>query len=120
MFFSGDSDIVIPEPLRFASNLRKSFGNEAVFRALLSAQAAERAETFEQGSSDDVYALLPKLRLAARMMLGDVDASDRLVERTLERAIREVDCRQAEESTENWLGAIMREVARTRGADLMN
>ncbi|RVA43949.1 response regulator, partial [Mesorhizobium sp. M7A.F.Ca.CA.004.11.1.1] len=70
--------------------------------------------------SDDVFALLPKLRLAARLLLGDVDASDRLVERTLEQAIRDVDRRQLGQSTENWLNGIMREMAKTRGAKLMH
>ncbi|WP_411908850.1 hypothetical protein [Mesorhizobium sp. CO1-1-9] len=69
---------------------------------------------------DDVFTLLPKLRLAARLLLGDVNASDRLVERTLEQAIRDVDCRQLGQSTENWLNEIMRELANTHGANLMH
>jgi len=118
VFFSGDNDIAIPEHLRYASNLRKSSGNQAVFDALFP-QASRRAGSVAD-TSDDVFALLPKLRLAARLLLGDVDASDRLVERTLEQAIRDVDRRRLGQSTENWLNEIMREVTKARGAKLMH
>ncbi|RWN19075.1 MAG: response regulator [Mesorhizobium sp.] len=119
VFFSGDDDIAIPDHLRYASNLRKSSGSQAVFNALFPPQASGRA-TPGPDPSDDVFALLPKLRLAARLLLGDVDASDRLVERTLEQAILDVDRRQLGQSTENWLNGIMREMAKTRGAKLMH
>lgn len=120
VFFSGDDDIAIPDHLRYASNLRKSSGSQAVFNALfLPPQAPGRASSMPD-PCDDVFALLPKLRLAARLLLGDVDASDRLVERTLEQAIRDVDRRQLGQSTENWLNGIMREMAKTRGANLMH
>ncbi|RUZ01810.1 MULTISPECIES: response regulator [unclassified Mesorhizobium] len=119
VFFSGDDDIAIPDHLRYASNLRKSSGSQAVFNALFPPQESGRA-TPGPDPSDDVFALLPKLRLAARLLLGDVDASDRLVERTLEQAIRDVDRRQLGQSTENWLNGIMREMAKTRGANLMH
>lgn len=120
VFFSGDSDIAIPERLRYASNLRKSSGRQAVFNALFAQQASGQASSPEPSSPDDVFSLLPKLRLAARLLLGDVDASDRLVERTLERAIRDIDRRQLGQSTETWLNDIMREVAKARGAKLMH
>ncbi|MBZ9727540.1 response regulator [Mesorhizobium sp. CO1-1-11] len=120
VFFSGDDDIPIPEHLRHASNLRKSSGSKAVLHALFPAQLSEHADTSVPPPPDDVFTLLPKLRLAARLLLGDVNASDRLVERTLEQAIRDVDCRQLGQSTENWLNEIMRELANTHGANLMH
>lgn len=118
VFFSGDSDIAIPEHLRYASNLRKSSGGQAVFNALFPTQTSGRVDA--PNSSDDVFSLLPKLRLAARLLLGDVDASDRLVERTLERAIQDIDRRQAGLSTEDWLNGIMRDVAKSSGANLLH
>jgi len=118
VFFSGDNHIAIPDHLRYASNLRKSSGNQAVFNALFPQAPGRPGPMLD--TSDDVFALLPKLRLAARLLLGDVDASDRLVEKTLEQAIRDVDRRQLGQSTENWLNGIMREVAKTRGAKLMH
>ncbi|TPJ15247.1 response regulator [Mesorhizobium sp. B2-5-9] len=120
VFFSGDNDIAIPEHLRYASNLRKSSGSKAVFNALFPPQASEQADISVPSPPDDVFTLLPKLRLAARLLLGDVNASDRLVERTLEQAIRDVDHRQLGQSTENWLNDVMREVAKARGAKLMH
>lgn len=120
VFFSGDNDIAIPERLRYASNLRKSSGSKAVFNALFPAQGSEQADIALPPSPEDVFSLLPKLRLAARLLLGDVNASDRLVERVLEQAIRDIDQRQLGQSTENWLNDIMREVAKARGAKLMH
>ncbi|TPL87280.1 response regulator [Mesorhizobium sp. B2-3-12] len=120
VFFSGDNDIAIPEHLRYVSNLRKASGSKAVFNALFPPKASEQAGISVLPPPDDVFTLLPKLRLAARLLLGDVNASDRLVERTLEQAIRTIDQRQLGQSTENWLNDIMREVAKARGADLMH
>lgn len=117
VFFSGDEDIVIPERLRYASSLRKSSNGQAVFDALFPAETpAGRASE----PSDDVFSLLPKLRLAARLLLGDVEASDRLVERTLEQAIGEIDRRRSGSSTEDWLNGIMRNIVRARGPNLLH
>jgi hypothetical protein len=113
VFFSGDEDIVIPERLRHASNLRKSLDSHAIFDALFPPDSPLNL-------SDNVFSLLPKLRLAARLLLGDVGASDRLVERTLERAIGEIDRRRAGVSTEDWLNGIMRSVARSTGTSLLH
>ncbi|RWM75726.1 response regulator [Mesorhizobium sp.] len=120
VFFSGDEDIVIPERLRHASNLRKSFDSYAVFDALFPPERSALAGSPPVNLSDNVFSLLPKLRLVARLLLGDVEASDRLVERTLERAIGEIDRRRAGVSTEDWLNGIMRNVARSSGASLLH
>lgn len=117
VFFSGDEDIVIPERLRYASSLRKSSNGQAVFDALF---PAERPAGRASEPSDDVFSLLPKLRLAARLLLGDVEASDRLVERTLEQAIGEIDRRRSGSSTEDWLNGIMRNIVRARGPNLLH
>ncbi|WP_292205055.1 response regulator [Mesorhizobium sp.] len=120
VFFSGDEDIVIPERLRHASNLRKSSDSYAVFDALFPPERPALTGGRAVNLSDNVFSLLPKLRLAARLLLGDVDASDRLVERTLERAISEIDRRRAGVSTEDWLNGIMRKVARSTGTSLLH
>lgn len=117
VFFSGCGDIAIPEHLRYASNLRKSSSSQAVSNALFPKQA--RGD-IGKPLSDDVFALLPKLRLAARLLLGDVNASDRLVEKTLERALHDIDRRQAGLSTEDWLNRIMRNVVKSSGAGLLH
>ncbi|WP_292393809.1 response regulator [Mesorhizobium sp.] len=120
VFFSGDEDIVIPERLRHASNLRKSSDSYAIFDALFPPERFALAGRPPVNLSDNVFSLLPKLRLAARLLLGDVGASDRLVERTLERAIGEIDRRRAGVSTEDWLNGIMRSVARSSGTSLLH
>ncbi|RWM88868.1 MAG: response regulator [Mesorhizobium sp.] len=120
VFFSGDEDIVIPERLRHASNLRKSSDSYAIFDALFPPEPSALAGRPAVNLSDNVFSLLPKLRLAARLLLGDVGASDRLVERTLERAIGEIDRRRAGVSTEDWLNGIMRNIARSGGTSLLH
>ncbi|TIL36919.1 MAG: response regulator [Mesorhizobium sp.] len=120
VFFSGDEDIVIPERLRHASNLRKSSDSYAVFDALFPPEKSALAGRPAVNLSDNVFSLLPKLRLAARLLLGDVGASDRLVERTLERAIGEIDRRRPGVSTEDWLNGIMRNIAGSGANSLMH
>ncbi|RWO84822.1 MAG: response regulator [Mesorhizobium sp.] len=120
VFFSGDEDIVIPERLRHASNLRKSSDSYAVFDALFPPEKSALAGRPAVNLSDNVFSLLPKLRLAARLLLGDVGASDRLVERTLERAIGEIDRRRPGVSTEDWLNGIMRNIAGSGGTSLLH
>ncbi|MER8482112.1 response regulator [Mesorhizobium sp. M1322] len=120
VFFSGDEDIVIPERLRHASSLRKSSDSDAIFDALFPPERLGLAGGPRVNLSDNVFSLLPKLRLAARLLLGDVGASDRLVERTLERAIGEIDRRRAGVSTEDWLNGIMRNIAKSGGPSLLH
>lgn len=70
VFFSGDEDIVIPERLRHASNLRKSSDSFAVFDALFPPERSALAGSPPVNLSDNVFSLLPKLRLVARLLLG--------------------------------------------------
>ncbi|RUX01482.1 MAG: response regulator [Mesorhizobium sp.] len=117
VFFSGVGDITIPEHLRCASNLWKSSTSKEVSNALFPPFSRDDDKPT---SPDDVFALLPKLRLAARLLLADVNASDRLVERTLELALRDIDQRQAGLSTEDWLNRVMHNVVSSGGAGLLN
>ena len=115
VFFSGDEEIAIPEHLRYASMLRKTSNGVSVLDALFPAGPAVPTSAAE----DDVFALLPKLRLTARLLLSDVNAADRLVEHTLEQAIKEVDKRPAG-STTDWLNGIMRRISDSRGTTLLH
>ncbi|QIA24493.1 response regulator [Mesorhizobium sp. AA22] len=99
VFFSGDEDILIPERLRHASNLRKSSDSYAVFDALFPLEDRPWREA---------------------LCFWGMEASDRLVERTLERAIGEIDRRRAGVSTEDWLNGIMRNVARASVVSLLH
>lgn len=111
VFFSGYDDIAIPDRLRYASNLKKSSTPADISDVLFPPT---------RPPEDNIISLLPKLRLAARLLLDDVGASDRLVERTLLQAIEEVDSRPADLTTARWLNLIMRGIARLDGASLMH
>ncbi|AEH90847.1 response regulator receiver protein [Mesorhizobium opportunistum WSM2075] len=120
VFFSGYQDIAIPEHLRHASSLSKSASRTAVFDALFAPQSTRSGAKSKGTGSDDVLGLLPKLRLAARLLLGDVSASDRLVERTLERALDEVESKPTGQATADWLTGIMAKIARSSGSSLLH
>jgi hypothetical protein len=62
---------------------------------------------------------LPKLRLAARLLLSDEGAADRLVEKVLEQAIRSMNDGAEANSTEEWLNGLLRRAARL-GPGLLN
>ncbi|WP_292560537.1 response regulator [Mesorhizobium sp.] len=122
VFFSGYDDIAIPEHLRFASSLSKSSNRATLVDALFPPEpSAEPAPVAQPVSAaEDVVALLPKLRLTARLLLDDAGASDRLVEHTLEQALEDIDKRPEDSSIADWLNAIMRRVAQLRGASLLH
>jgi DNA-directed RNA polymerase specialized sigma24 family protein len=64
--------------------------------------------------------VLPKLRLSARLMLGDALAADRLVEKTLERAVGEFKARPQDVPTSKWLTHLMESTLAGGGRKLMN
>jgi CheY-like chemotaxis protein len=114
VFYTAYNSIVIPGRFRFACRLEKPAGprqiGEATSRALsLPRPLADPAEIIE---------LLPKLRLTARLMLADPFAADRLVERTLEAALDNLQSKGMR-NTEDWLHALMREVYAFNAGGLM-
>lgn len=122
VFFSGYDEIAIPEHLRFASSLSKSSSRVAVIDALFAPEPSAEPLTVAQPAStaEDAVALLPKLRLTARLLLDDAGASDRLVELTLEQALEDIDERPEGSSIADWLNAIMRKMAQLRGDRLLH
>ncbi|TPK76106.1 response regulator [Mesorhizobium sp. B2-4-12] len=115
VFFSAHDRNVIPSRLEHAANLLKSADRRKIIAALF--PAGTRQDQIDEPA--DVLSLLPKLRLAARLMLGDASAADRLVETTLELAIREVGDRPADISTERWLNYLL-QISADKAADLLN
>ncbi|WP_245489412.1 MULTISPECIES: response regulator [unclassified Mesorhizobium] len=120
VFFSGYDEIAIPEHLRFASRLSKSSNRATVIDALFPPEPCTQPIARPPSTAEDVVALLPKLRLTARLLLDDPGASDRLVEHTLERALEDIDNRPADSSIADWLNTIMRRMAQLRGASLLH
>lgn len=102
VFFSGHGVDEIPGRLRHVNALRKPAGWDSLFESLFPSGLPQQ---------DDVVSQLPKLRLAARLLLADGNAADRLVERTLERAIRESASRSDRRTTMEWLSEIMEDIA---------
>ncbi|MBA1144743.1 response regulator [Mesorhizobium neociceri] len=107
VFFSAYDRNVIPSRLDHVANLMKPIDRRKIIAALFPDN--DRQEPWDEPLN--VMALLPKFRLAARLMLPDAGAADRLVEMALELAIREVADRPDEISTEQWLNSILKRIA---------
>ena len=97
--------------------LRKSSTGPDVADALFPNEGSPTPPTPVVG---EVVSLLPKLRLTARLLLGDVHAADLLVGRTLEQAIVSIDDMPAYAATADWLNDIMRKIARSQGTALLH
>ena len=67
----------------------------------------------------DIVSMLPMLRLAARLMLPDQTAADRLVKRTLQRAIIEADSKPQGIVLAGWLNDLMEQILAADGRKLM-
>lgn len=117
VFFTAHDDIVIPPRFRHAAHLLKPADWSAVFEALFPSGKDASADD-ESRSGDDVVSMLPKLRLTARLMMGDSEAADRLVELTLERALPRCRTRPADQSVEAWLTALLDDTYGRHGLDL--
>lgn len=109
VFYSASDEIEVP--LRFRSVDRLREPNEAVAMVQRHLLAA---------TGDDVVDLLPKLRLMARLIYNDADIADRMVERCLRLAITRQSDKAPTEATEDWLSALLFEVAGTSGRTLLN
>ena len=115
VFFSGYDDVDIPPRFRHVSRLSKPAGWRDVTLSFLSMPIALRDRS---AAGRDIAALLPKLRLAALIMLQDPGAADRLVERTLEQAIREG--RWPDDlSVPQWLQKVMTQLLQSSGPRLL-
>jgi CheY-like chemotaxis protein len=115
VFFSGCENKMVPSRLRHISNLAKPTSRHRILAALFPDATSQPAEV----DPDDVVSLLPKLRLAARLLLSDERAADRLVERTLRDAIQTVGDRPDDWTVEDWLNGLLREAAKD-AADLLH
>lgn len=107
VFFSGYDRSIVPGRLRHVASLAKPANFGAIFDALF-----PNPRTPRPADTDDVLAMLPKLRLAARILLPESRAADRLVELTLEQAIKEVRSRPDGVATETWLSSLLLRLAK--------
>lgn len=89
----------------------------------LAEAAVVTLSTYSDGEDDDLAHILPKLRLAARLVYSDPAIADRLVERLLEDAIAHLKDGRAlsnGNAPADWLMERMRRILRDHGNDLMN
>ena len=115
VFFSGHDDVGIPVRFRQASRLSKPASWRDVTRSIL---AMPIGVLHQPVSTSDVMAMLPKLQLAARIMLQDPGAADRLVERTLEQALQQGHWPN-DLSVPQWLHKVMTQLLQASGPSLM-
>lgn len=121
VFFSGVDPGSVPERFRFVGTLPKPVSWSTVVEVLAGElEAGSRTEDPFSVSRRDMGIVLPKLRLSARLMLGDALAADRLVEKTLERAVQEFAARPRDLPTSKWLTHLMETTLADRGRNLMN
>lgn len=99
VFYTGHTDS--PRAYLEAPRVVKPAGWPEIKRALFGPARPVRAE---------VVAALPALRHAARILAGDDEAGDRLVERVLERAAAEIETRYAHATVADWLTQLLKRV----------
>lgn len=106
VFFTGFAAIGVPPHLHRIARFLKPASYAGVERML-----ARRLATPEESEDDRLVRLLPKLRIAARLLVQDAGAADRLVERALERAVASLPERDGSIPLEDWIVSIMRSTA---------
>lgn len=118
VFYSGRADIALPSRFAHTSLLAKPVETKLVLQGLFG--IPHEPEPFGKTSPDDVMACLPRMRLAARVLMEDSAAADRLVELTLERALQEIDGRHNHEALDSWLACLLTQVHGSIGRELLN
>ena len=114
VFYTASDDIRIPDRFRHVSRMRKPETARIVAAALVEQAFPEAAEP-----QDTMLMLLPKLRLAARLILNDTFAADRLVEATLAAAVAGFPDRPRV-PTARWLNKLMRDELAADGRRFLN
>ncbi|WP_157937642.1 response regulator [Oceaniglobus roseus] len=106
VFYTASEAAEMPPRFRHVGRFRKPADAMALLDGMFSGET-------------DVVDLLPKLRLMARLMYDEPHSADRLVERTLEQALRAYEFRPCDVSVEKWLFGILAEIAERQGGDLL-
>lgn len=106
VFFTAYGAIGVPSHLRGVERFIKPASYAQVEKTL-----RRRIDSPGEGEDDELVRLLPKLRIAARLILQDAAAADRLVERALEQAVAELPVRDRSVPLETWIVAVMRATA---------
>lgn len=100
LFYTGYDDILIPKRFRQTPRVAKPANWRDIRRLLF---RAHNAALGERSVSGEITALLPRLRLLARIITSSPEAADHLVEHTLERAIDDMDSLPIGDALEQWM-----------------
>ncbi len=131
VFFTGSDDFELPSRFIHLNFLRKPASRQKLIGAMLGrdlletdAKGQQRRQVGRQGNARtmprheasvaEIMLLLPRLRLAARVMTGGEETGDHLVAQTLERAIAEAAGKPWEVPLLDWLNRIMDECLGSR------
>lgn len=119
VFFTGYRSVSIPD--RFVGV--PCIAKPASWRELKSALGAARERILRTGLGsfrDSVEAALPALRNRARNLSRNPEDADRLVEKTLERAISSVGSRSLRLTIEDWLLSLLERASTDNGSNLLH
>ena len=113
VFVSGYDEVALPARYRHRRRLRKDADLDAVVAAALAERAfAEVMSEDFPGDADepDVEAMLPRLRLMARLLTGEKASADDLVAEALRHAIAHAGTRPRAVSLLRWLVGMIEEL----------
>lgn len=119
VFFTGYRSISIPDRFVGVPRIAKPASWRELQKGLV--KARERLIKTGLGSfRDSVEAALPTLRSHARSIAGSHEDADRLVERTLERAISAVGSRSLRMTIEDWLLSLLESTKQERDGRMLH
>ena len=108
IFYTGYESVIVPDKFRKVKRVRKPAEWQEIKRALFAraddpAGSSRRLVKQLSGNDPALISLLPALQRRAREITASDDMAARLVERTLERAIREIAGSPVGMPMEDWL-----------------
>jgi len=105
IFYTGYDSVIIPEKFRQIGKVRKPADWQEIKRALFADTPRLVRRRVKELSEDTpgIATMLPVLQRRAREITANSETAERLVERTLERAIQEIGACPAGVSMEHWL-----------------
>ena len=119
VFFTGYRSISIPDRFVGVPRIPKPASWRELRNGLI--KSRERMVNTGLGSfRDSVEAALPMLRSRARGLVSSHEDADRLVEKTLERAISAVGNRSLRLTIEDWLLSLLERTNRERGGSTLH
>jgi hypothetical protein len=111
IFYTGYDSVIVPAKFRKINRVRKPAEWSEIKKALFARKEAEessrRLVKQLSGNAPALASLLPILQRRAREITASNDMAERLVERTLERAIREIAACPAGMPMEDWLMGLL-------------